>query len=51
VLHADPPVVLGLAAGALSFDEVAALVDIDGDEAALRTFFDAPKHGAAEPAG
>jgi DNA-binding HxlR family transcriptional regulator len=51
VLHADAPFVLGLAAGALSFDDVAALVDIDGDESALRTFFDAPKHVAARPAG
>lgn len=51
VLHADPQVVLGLAAGALSFDDVAALVDIDGNESALRHFFDAPKRGAVRPAG
>jgi DNA-binding HxlR family transcriptional regulator len=43
VLNAEAPLVLGLAAGALSLDEIAALVDIDGDESALRTFFDAPK--------
>lgn len=43
VLTAEAPLVLGLAAGALSLDDVAALVDIDGDESALRTFFDAPK--------
>jgi DNA-binding HxlR family transcriptional regulator len=51
VLHADAPFVLGLSAGALSFDDVAALVDIDGDESALRNFFDAPKPGAVRPAG
>ena len=43
VLSAEAPLVLGLAAGVLSLDDVAAVVDIDGDESALRTFFDAPK--------
>ena len=43
VLTAEAPLVLGLAAGVLSLDTVAALVDIDGDESALRAFFDAPK--------
>jgi DNA-binding HxlR family transcriptional regulator len=43
VLNAEAPLVLGLAAGVLSLDDVAALVDIDGDQSALRTFFDAPK--------
>jgi DNA-binding HxlR family transcriptional regulator len=43
VLNAEAPLVLGLAAGVLSLDDVAALVDIDGDESVLRTFFDAPK--------
>jgi DNA-binding HxlR family transcriptional regulator len=43
VLNAEAPLVLGLAAGVLSLDDIAALVDIDGDESALRTFFDAPK--------
>lgn len=46
VLNAEGPLVLGLAAGVLSLDDVAALVDIDGDQAALRTFFDAPKSSA-----
>lgn len=46
VLRAEAPLVLGLAAGVLSLDDVAALVDIDGDESALRTFFDAPKYSA-----
>lgn len=43
VLTAEAPFVLGLAAGVLSLDDVAALVDIDGNESALRTFFDALK--------
>jgi len=46
VLTADAQLVLGLAAGVLSLDDVAALVDIDGDESALRTIFDAPKSPA-----
>jgi DNA-binding HxlR family transcriptional regulator len=43
VLTGEASLVLGLAAGVLSLDEVAALVDIDGDQSALRAFFDAPK--------
>lgn len=46
VLTTEAPLVLGLAAGALSFDDVAALIDIDGDESALRAFFDAPQRMA-----
>lgn len=42
VLHTEAPIVLGLAAGVLSFDDVMALVEIDGDQSALRKFFDAP---------
>ena len=34
--------VLGLAAGVLSLGDVSALVDIDGDECALRSIFEAP---------
>lgn len=49
VLTAEGSLVLGLAAGVLSLDDVAALVDIDGDESAVRTFFDAPKQGAVSP--
>lgn len=41
VLTAEGALVLGLAAGVLSLDDVAPLVDIEGDESALRTFFDA----------
>ena len=39
VVRADAPVVLGLAAGALTFDDATGLVDIDGDEAAARAVF------------
>lgn len=42
VLTAEAQLVLGLAAGVLKLGDVAALVHIDGDEAALRNFFEAP---------
>jgi len=42
VLTAEAQIVLGLAAGLLALDDVASLVDITGDLAALRVFFDAP---------
>ena len=42
VLTAEAQIVLGLAAGLLALDDVAPLVDITGDLAALRVFFDAP---------
>ncbi|GCA99249.1 helix-turn-helix domain-containing protein [Mycolicibacterium sp. NCC-Tsukiji] len=42
VLTAEAQIVLGLAAGLLALDDVAPLVDITGDIAALRVFFDAP---------
>ncbi|CAM5719207.1 helix-turn-helix domain-containing protein [Mycolicibacterium aubagnense] len=42
VLTAEAPFVLGLAAGVLALDDVAPLIDIDGDESAVRTIFDAP---------
>jgi DNA-binding HxlR family transcriptional regulator len=41
VLTAEGALVLGLSAGVLALDDVRALVDIDGDESALRTFFNA----------
>ena len=41
MLTAAPELVLGLAAGMLSLDAIAGLVDITGDAAALRNFFDA----------
>ncbi|WP_368834433.1 winged helix-turn-helix transcriptional regulator [Mycobacterium intracellulare] len=43
VLTAEAQLVFGLAVGVLSLDDVATLVDIDGDQSALRTFFEAPK--------
>jgi DNA-binding HxlR family transcriptional regulator len=43
VLTAEGALVLGLSAGVLSLDDVRAFIEIDGDESALRTFFDAPK--------
>jgi hypothetical protein len=43
VLTAEARLVLGLATGLLSLDDIAALVDITGDQSALRNFFDAPK--------
>jgi DNA-binding HxlR family transcriptional regulator len=43
VVRAEPAVILGLAAGALTLDDVADLVTIDGDEDAVRAAFDQPK--------
>lgn len=40
VLSADAPIILGLAAGLLAFDDVRGVVDIEGDEAAVRAIFD-----------
>ncbi|MGH3726292.1 MAG: winged helix-turn-helix transcriptional regulator [Mycobacterium sp.] len=42
VLTAEAPLVLGLASGVLKLGDIAALVHVDGDESALRNFFDAP---------
>lgn len=42
LLTAEAPLVLGLAAGALSLGDVTALVEIEGDESALRAVFEAP---------
>jgi DNA-binding HxlR family transcriptional regulator len=39
VVRADAPVVLGLAAGALTLDDTGGLVDIEGDETAARALF------------
>ncbi|MFD8379622.1 winged helix-turn-helix transcriptional regulator [Streptomyces sp. NPDC059679] len=39
VLRADASIVLGLAAGALTLDDTPGLVDIEGDEAAVRAVF------------
>ncbi len=43
VLSADAPIVLGLAAGVLTIDAIAPAVVIDGDIAALRSIFQAPR--------
>ncbi|SEH48247.1 DNA-binding transcriptional regulator, HxlR family [Mycolicibacterium rutilum] len=45
VLRADAQIVLGLATGMLTLDDMAELVDIDGDKAAVRTLFDASTSG------
>jgi hypothetical protein len=42
VVSADAPIILGLAAGMLALHDVQGLVDIDGDEAAVRAIFEAP---------
>lgn len=42
VLTTNAHLVLGLAAGVLSLGDVSALVDIDGEESALRSIFEAP---------
>lgn len=42
VISADAQIVLGLAVGMLTLDNVADLVDIDGDETAVRHIFDTP---------
>ena len=49
VLTAEAPFVLGLAAGVLSFDDVAALVDIDGDESALERSSARPSPPSTSP--
>lgn len=46
VLAGEGQLILGLAAGLQSLNDVAALVDITGDRSALRNFFDAPKPSA-----
>ncbi|TCK21955.1 winged helix-turn-helix transcriptional regulator [Pseudonocardia endophytica] len=39
VMRTDAPIVFGLAAGVLDFDDTRGLVEIDGDEAAVRALF------------
>jgi DNA-binding HxlR family transcriptional regulator len=43
VIRADAAIVLGLAAGVLNLDDSRALVDIEGDESALRAVFNPPR--------
>jgi DNA-binding HxlR family transcriptional regulator len=49
VVRADAAIVLGLAAGVLTLDDTVGLVDVDGDEAAVRAIFTphAPTSAAA----
>jgi DNA-binding HxlR family transcriptional regulator len=47
VVRADGAIVLGLAAGVLALDDVGELVDIEGDEAAVRALFTA-QHSASQ---
>jgi hypothetical protein len=49
VLNAEGSLVLGPAAGVLSLDDIAALVDIEGDQSALRTIFDTAKQSRGPP--
>ncbi|GBE65361.1 transcriptional regulator [Mycobacterium sp. MFM001] len=46
VLSADAAIILGLAAGVLALDDVLGLVDIQGDEAAVRAIFGAPANAS-----
>ncbi|MEW1842151.1 helix-turn-helix domain-containing protein [Nonomuraea angiospora] len=39
IVRADAPIILGLAAGGLALDDTQGLVDIEGDEAAVRALF------------
>jgi DNA-binding HxlR family transcriptional regulator len=39
IVHADASIVLGLAAGVLALDQARGLVDVEGDEAAVRAVF------------
>ncbi|MEU4344031.1 helix-turn-helix domain-containing protein [Nocardia sp. NPDC023852] len=41
LVRADAAIVLGLAAGMLDLDEIRGLIDIEGDETALRSIFNA----------
>lgn len=43
VVRGEPAVILGLAAGALTFDQAAGLVTVDGDEEAARMAFGQPR--------
>ncbi|WP_040588964.1 winged helix-turn-helix transcriptional regulator [Sciscionella marina] len=45
VLRADGAIVLGLAAGVLDLDDTPGLVEIEGDETAVRAVFNAPTPG------
>lgn len=46
VVTGEAPLILGLAAGVLKFDDVASLLDLKGDKNAVRALFEAPKQTA-----
>ncbi|MEV1240383.1 winged helix-turn-helix transcriptional regulator [Nonomuraea sp. NPDC050022] len=48
VVHADASIVLGLAAGVLTLDDARGLIDVEGDEAAVRLLFEQGGRNAAE---
>ncbi|MBO8190547.1 helix-turn-helix transcriptional regulator [Streptomyces oryzae] len=48
VVRADASIVLGLAAGVLTLNDAAGLIDIDGDEGAVRRVF-TPRRAETEP--
>jgi DNA-binding HxlR family transcriptional regulator len=50
VVRADPSIVLGLAAGVLALDDALGLVDVEGDEGAVRAVFGARRADAGDPA-
>lgn len=50
VLHGEAPLVLGLAAGVLSLDDITALVEVEGDESALRAVFATTAQPGTAPA-
>jgi hypothetical protein len=49
VVRADAPIILGLAAGALTLNDTYELVDIEGDEAAVRALFNSRRAHAGGP--
>ena len=50
VVHADASIVLGLAAGVLTLDDTTGLIDIEGDDAAVRAVFNPRRTDAEGPA-
>lgn len=48
VLRAEPSIILGLAAGRLDLQQVLGLVEIEGDEKAVRALFDAERADAGD---
>ena len=50
VVGADPPIILGLAAGVLDLQQVRGLIEIEGDAEAVRALFGGERAGAAASA-